>query len=94
MNSQIQFEDSYNFDQSTQEKSRSNIEKLVKKYSGGIIKTDQQVYLFLVIFIIVSFLFSFFLITRDNSEAEITAPPGYRVVYPDDSPPYIQPISE
>ena len=63
----------------------------VIKYSGGTIKDKKQANYVLVGFVALAIIISLFLISGGGgNEAEFKAPPGQKIIYPENEPPRLQ----
>jgi len=60
------------------------------KCSGGYIKDKKQASYLLFVFVVIMIIVSFFLIFSSGEKAEIKAPPGEKVIYPQNEPPRLQ----
>jgi len=65
--------------------------QLVMKYSGGYIKDEKGANYVLIGFVAVAIIVSLFLILgAGENEAEFKAPPGQKIIYPENEPPRLQ----
>ena len=65
--------------------------QLVMKYSGGYIKDEKQASYVLLGFVAVAIIISLFLIFGGGgNKAEFKAPPGQKIIYPENAPPRLQ----
>ena len=72
--------------------SRSKIVRLVITSSGGLVQNEQQAIRVLIGFVVAAFIITIFLIFGGGGgEAELKAPPGRTIVYPDNAPPRLEP---
>lgn len=66
----------------------------VIKVSGGKVKNRKQAEYILLAFVVLSLFISFFIFQRKTaSQTEFKAIPGYRVTYPNNAPPRLEPIN-
>lgn len=69
----------------------SRIIHWVIKYSGGYVKDEQQAHYVLIGFVVMSFFITFFILfSSSTNKANIEAPPGYEIIYPENEPPRLQ----
>lgn len=62
-------------------------------HSGGLLKNEAQAQLVLIVFVILTLAFSFYLLaTIGAAEVEVVAPPGRIIEYPEDGPPRLRPM--
>lgn len=60
-------------------------------YSGGLVKDEKQANYVLIGFVVVAIAISLFLIFgMGGKDAEIKAPPGQKIIYPEDEPPRLE----
>ncbi|MBM3261724.1 hypothetical protein FJY93_04920 [Candidatus Kaiserbacteria bacterium] len=63
----------------------------VMRYSGGYIKDEKQAQYVLLGFVAVAIIISFmFLLSGGGGDAEIKAPSGYKIIYPENGPPRLE----
>ena len=63
----------------------------VIKYSGGYVKDEKQATYFLIGFVAVAIIFiSIFVFNSGGSKAEFKAPPGQKIIYPENAPPRLE----
>jgi len=63
----------------------------VIKYSGGLVKNEKQANYVLVGFIVVAIVVVIiFLFSGGGSKAKLEAPPGQKIIYPENAPPRLQ----
>lgn len=62
----------------------------VIKYSGGLIKNEKQAQYVILGFVAIAIIISLFLIFGGESETEIKAPPGSKIIYPPNEPSRLQ----
>lgn len=63
----------------------------VMHHSGGVIKDEKQAQYVLLGFIAVAFVIMFiFLFSGGGSKAEFKAPPGQKIMYPENAPPRLE----
>jgi len=63
----------------------------VIKYSGGYIKDENQASYVLLGFVVLAIVVSLFLFFGGGgNEAEFKAPPGQKIIYPENAPPRLQ----
>jgi len=63
----------------------------VINYSRGYIKDEEQAHHVLIGFVIVLFLAMFIILFNSGSDkAKIEAPPGQKIIYPENEPPHLQ----
>lgn len=61
------------------------------RYSGGAIKDEKQANYVLIGFVVVAIVISIFLVFGGGgSKAKFEAPPGQKIIYPENAPPYLQ----
>ena len=60
------------------------------KYSGGLIKDTKQASYVLSGIVVLVIIISLFLIFSGGDKVRIEAPPGQKVIYPQDGPPRLQ----
>lgn len=60
------------------------------KYSWGLIQNKKQASYVLLGFAALAIVISLFLIFGGGKESEIKAPPGQRIIYPENEPPRLQ----
>lgn len=81
-------------DQSPQYFFRPGTPKIIRwliKYSGGLIKNENQAAYVLIGFVALAVIVVLFLVFgRGGKEAEIKAPPGQRIIYPENEPPRLE----
>ena len=67
------------------------IVKWVIQYSGGYIKDEKQAQYVLIGFVAVAIIFVFILMFGGGgNKAEFKAPPGQKIIYPENSPPRLE----
>ncbi|MDO8465539.1 MAG: hypothetical protein Q7S46_09865 [Gallionella sp.] len=63
----------------------------VIKYSGGAVKDEKQANYVLIGFVVVAVVIVFiFLFSGGGSKAKLEAPPGQKIIYPENAPPRLQ----
>ena len=63
----------------------------VIKYSGGYIKDEKQANYVLIGFVVLAIIFVFILMfSGGGNKAEFKAPPGQKIIYPENAPPRLQ----
>ena len=64
----------------------------VIRYSGGLVKDEKQANYVLIGFVVVTILLASFLMFSGGGGggAEIKAPPGQRIIYPENGPPRLE----
>jgi len=62
----------------------------VIKYSGGLIKDEKQASYAILGFVALAIIISLFLIFGTSEEAKFEAPPGQKIIYPENEPPRLQ----
>lgn len=63
----------------------------VIKYSGGYIKDDKQASYVLIGFVAIAIIIvSIFLFSGGGNKAKFEAPPGQKIIYPENAPPRLQ----
>jgi len=62
----------------------------VIKYSGGLVKDEKQASYVLIGFFVLAVIIFSILVFSGGKEAEIKAPPGQRIIYPENEPPRLQ----
>jgi len=68
-----------------------NILQWVIKYSGGVVKDEKQASYVLIGFVVVAIVVSLFLFFGGReSKAKFEAPPGQKIIYPENAPPRLQ----
>ncbi|HBB56469.1 TPA: hypothetical protein DEW47_01885 [Patescibacteria group bacterium] len=65
--------------------------QLVMKYSGGYIKDEKQAsYVLLGVVAVAIVIAIIFLFSGGGSKAKLEAPPGQKIIYPENAPPRLQ----
>ena len=63
----------------------------VIKYSGGLVKDEKQASYVLIGFVAVAIIIVLFLVfSGGGGKTEIKAPPGQRIIYPENAPPRLE----
>ena len=61
------------------------------KYSGGLITNERQANYVLIGFVVLAIIFVFILMfSGGGNKAEFKAPPGQKIIYPENAPPRLQ----
>ena len=61
------------------------------KYSGGLIKDGKQASYFLIGFVMVAIVgVIIFLFSSGGNKAKFEAPPGQKIIYPENAPPRLE----
>ena len=68
----------------------SKMAQRVIKYSGGLIKTEEQANYVLLAFSALLFLLTVLPIFGTNKNDKVTPPPGYHIVSPEGQPSYLE----
>lgn len=62
----------------------------IVQYSGGFIKDEKQAQYALMGFMIAAVVTSIFLFSGGGNEAKFEAPPGQKIIYPENAPPRLE----
>lgn len=69
----------------------SGIARWVIQYSGGLIKDEKQAQYVLVGFVVVAIIFvSILVFSSGGNTAKLEAPPGQKIIYPENEPPRLE----
>lgn len=64
---------------------------LVLRYSGGLVRDERTAQYVLLGFVVLAVVFTFFMFSRsDEPKVRFVAPPGSKIIYPNNAPPRLQ----
>lgn len=66
------------------------IVRWVIQYSGGFIKNEKQAQYVLLGFVAVAIIFVSVFVFGDGNKAKLKAPPGQKIIYPENAPPRLE----
>ena len=66
------------------------IVKWVIKYSGGLVKDEKRATYVLMGFVAVAIIIVFIFLFSGGSRAKFEAPPGQKIIYPENEPPRLE----